>query len=94
MDENQLSWVLYSPYKIYAGNLGWTVTSELLKDAFSNQPGVLGTRVVYEHYTGQSRGYGFVTFASPEDAQSAIQAMNGKARFLTLSKHFHVVHPE
>ena len=70
-----------SPYKVYAGNLGWSVTSESLKDAFSDQPGLLGAKVIYEHLSGRSRGFGFVSFASLEDAQSAIEKMNGKVRF-------------
>ncbi|KAJ6841383.1 RNA-binding protein CP33, chloroplastic [Iris pallida] len=67
-----------SPYKVYAGNLGWTLTSEALKDAFSMQPGLLDAKVIYERDSGRSRGYGFVSFSSAEDAQSAIEALNGK----------------
>eukprot|EP00262_Sarcandra_glabra_P005260 TRINITY_DN1666_c1_g1_i1.p1 TRINITY_DN1666_c1_g1~~TRINITY_DN1666_c1_g1_i1.p1 ORF type:complete len:287 (-),score=56.23 TRINITY_DN1666_c1_g1_i1:614-1474(-) len=66
-----------SSYKIYAGNLGWTLTSEALKDAFADQPGVLGAKVLYERDSGRSRGFGFVSFVSEEEAQSAIDAMNG-----------------
>ncbi|MCL7026674.1 hypothetical protein MKW94_029641 [Papaver nudicaule] len=66
-----------SPYKIYAGNLGWTVTSEGLKDAFANQPGLLSARVIYDRDSGKARGFGFVTFSSAQDAQSAIDALNG-----------------
>ncbi|KAJ6796810.1 RNA-binding protein CP33, chloroplastic [Iris pallida] len=67
-----------SPYKVYAGNLGWTLTSDSLKDAFAMQPGLLGAKVIYERDSGRSRGYGFVSFSSPEEAQSAIEALNGK----------------
>lgn len=67
-----------SPYKVYCGNLGWTVTSESLKDAFFDQPGLLGAKVIYQHDSGRSRGFGFVTFSSAEEAQNAIQTMNGK----------------
>ncbi|XP_020275448.1 RNA-binding protein CP33, chloroplastic [Asparagus officinalis] len=67
-----------SPYKIYAGNLGWSVTSDSLKEAFSDQPGVLGAKVIYEQFSGRSRGFGFVTFVSEEDVQNAMEAMNGK----------------
>ncbi|XP_068650631.1 33 kDa ribonucleoprotein, chloroplastic [Aristolochia californica] len=66
-----------SPYKIYAGNLGWSLTSDALKDAFSSQPGLLGAKVVYDKISGRSRGFGFVSFASSEAAQDAIEAMNG-----------------
>ncbi|KAJ4900156.1 hypothetical protein Rs2_14107 [Raphanus sativus] len=66
-----------SPHKIYAGNLGWNLTSQGLKDAFGDQPGVLGAKVIYERNSGRSRGFGFVSFESEEDLQSALSAMNG-----------------
>ncbi|KAM0045381.1 putative RNA recognition motif domain, nucleotide-binding alpha-beta plait domain superfamily [Helianthus debilis subsp. tardiflorus] len=66
-----------SPYKIYAGNLSWIITSEKLKDAFADQPGLLSAKVIYEKQSGRSRGFGFVTFGSPEAAESALNAMNG-----------------
>ncbi|XP_076914301.1 33 kDa ribonucleoprotein, chloroplastic-like [Bidens hawaiensis] len=66
-----------SPYKIYAGNLSWIITSERLKDAFADQPGLLSAKVIYEKQAGRSRGFGFVTFSSPEAVESALDAMNG-----------------
>ncbi|KAJ0480693.1 putative RNA recognition motif domain, nucleotide-binding alpha-beta plait domain superfamily [Helianthus annuus] len=66
-----------SPYKIYAGNLSWIITSEKLKDAFADQPGLLSAKVIYEKQSGRSQGFGFVTFGSPEAAESALNAMNG-----------------
>ncbi|KAF5737400.1 33 kDa ribonucleoprotein [Tripterygium wilfordii] len=66
-----------SPHKIYAGNLGWRLTSEDLRDAFANQPGVLSAKVVYERDSGRSRGYGFVSFESAEHVKSVLNAMNG-----------------
>lgn len=66
-----------SPHKIYAGNLGWSLTSQGLRDAFSDQPGLLSTKVVYERNSGRSRGFGFVSFETAEAAQSALNAMNG-----------------
>nr|XP_043634492.1 33 kDa ribonucleoprotein, chloroplastic [Erigeron canadensis] len=65
-----------SPYKIYAGNLSWIITSERLKDAFADQPGLLSAKVIYEKHSGRSRGFGFVTFNSSEAAESALDAMN------------------
>ncbi|KAI3523126.1 hypothetical protein L1887_01183 [Cichorium endivia] len=66
-----------SPHKIYAGNLSWIITSEKLKDTFSDQPGFLSAKVIYEKNSGRSRGFGFITFGSPEAAESALNAMNG-----------------
>lgn len=74
-----------SPHKIYAGNLGWTVTSENLRNAFSAQPGILSAKVIFERDTGRSRGFGFVSFASAEEAQAAMEAMNGVVQISSFS---------
>lgn len=66
-----------SPHKIYAGNLGWGLTSQGLRDAFADQQGLLSAKVIYERDSGRSRGFGFVTFETAEDAESALNAMNG-----------------
>lgn len=66
-----------SPNKIYAGNLPWGLTSQGLRDAFADQPGLLSAKVIYERDSGRSRGFGFISFASAEDAESALNAMNG-----------------
>ncbi|KAF5177524.1 33 kDa ribonucleoprotein [Thalictrum thalictroides] len=66
-----------SSYKIYAGNLSWNITSQGLRDAFEDQPGLLSAKVIYERDSGRSRGFGFITFASMNEAQSALEAMNG-----------------
>ncbi|CAN6586720.1 unnamed protein product [Malus baccata var. baccata] len=66
-----------SPHKVYAGNLSWGLTSQGLKDAFEDQPGLLGAKVIYERVSGRSRGFGFVTFETNEAAESAVAAMNG-----------------
>lgn len=67
-----------SPYKIYAGNLGWTVTSEVLMDVFSKCSGLLSAKVIYERDSGRSRGFGFINFASAEECQDALDSMDGK----------------
>lgn len=69
-----------SPYKIYAGNLGWGVTSEALRDAFAKQPGLLSAKVIYERDSGRSRGFGFVTFESADTVEAALNAMDGVVR--------------
>lgn len=69
-----------SPHKIYAGNLGWGLTSQGLRDAFAGQPGFLSAKVIYERDTGRSRGFGFVTFETDEDVRAALSAMNGVVR--------------
>ncbi|KAL5197874.1 hypothetical protein ABZP36_001386 [Zizania latifolia] len=64
-------------YKIYAGNLGWGVRADALRAAFEGQSGLLDVRVIFEHDTGRSRGFGFVSFRTAEDAQAALEALDG-----------------
>lgn len=66
-----------SPYKIYAGNLYWGLTSQGLSEAFQVQPGFLSAKVIYDRGAGRSRGFGFVSFSTAEEADSALDAMNG-----------------
>ncbi|RDX60701.1 RNA-binding protein CP33, chloroplastic [Mucuna pruriens] len=66
-----------SPHKIYAGNLGWGLTSQGLREAFAEQPGVLSAKVIYERDSGRSRGFGFVSFETAESAAAALDVMNG-----------------
>jgi RNA recognition motif-containing protein len=71
-------------YKVYAGNLGWGVRADALKAAFEGQPGLVGSRVIFERDTGRSRGFGFLSFQTLEDANAAIQAMDGVVRLLAI----------
>ncbi|KAL0309465.1 UNVERIFIED_CONTAM: ribonucleoprotein, chloroplastic [Sesamum radiatum] len=66
-----------TPHKIYAGNLSWGLTSQALREAFAEQPGFLSAKVIYDRDSGRSRGFGFITFTSAEEVQSALNAMNG-----------------
>ncbi|CAL5207483.1 unnamed protein product [Lathyrus oleraceus] len=66
-----------SPHVIYAGNLGWDMTSKDLRQAFAKQQGLLSAKVIYERSNGKSRGYGFVSFETAEDVEAALNAMNG-----------------
>ncbi|OEL21476.1 RNA-binding protein CP33, chloroplastic [Dichanthelium oligosanthes] len=64
-------------YKIYAGNLGWGVRADTLKAVFEGQAGLIDARVIFERETGRSRGFGFLSFRTLEDAQAALEALDG-----------------
>uniref|UniRef100_A0A0D9WVM5 RRM domain-containing protein n=1 Tax=Leersia perrieri TaxID=77586 RepID=A0A0D9WVM5_9ORYZ len=64
-------------FKIYAGNLGWGVRADSLRAAFEGQSGLLDARVIFERDTGRSRGFGFVSFRTAEEAQAALEALDG-----------------
>ncbi|GAV72524.1 LOW QUALITY PROTEIN: RRM_1 domain-containing protein, partial [Cephalotus follicularis] len=65
-----------SPHKIYAGNLGWGLTSQGLRDAFADS-GLLSARIIYDRNSGKSRGFSFITFETAENVEYALNAMNG-----------------
>jgi hypothetical protein len=63
--------------KIYVGNLPWRATDAQLSDLFGAHGAVTEAKIVTDRETGRSRGFGFVTMASADEAQSAIRALNG-----------------
>jgi cold-inducible RNA-binding protein len=64
--------------KLYVGNLDYTVTSDQLRDHFSQAGKVVDAVVLSDKYSGRSRGFGFVEFESADDANKAIEMFNGK----------------
>lgn len=62
--------------KLFVGGLAWATTDETLRKAFSVYGEISEARVVQDRETGRSRGFGFVTFASPDSAKAAQEAMN------------------
>lgn len=63
--------------KIFVGGLSWGTDDDGLREAFSAFGDVTDAVVIKDRDTGRSRGFGFVTFTSNEEATSARDAMNG-----------------
>lgn len=49
------------------------MTDAMLHAAFQACPGCSDARVMWDHSTGRSRGYGFVSFRQRQEAEAAIQ---------------------
>jgi RNA recognition motif-containing protein len=62
---------------IYAGNLSYDMTDDSLKEVFAKHGEVSSAKVVFDRNTGRSRGFGFVEMPNSEEAQKAIEALNG-----------------
>jgi RNA recognition motif-containing protein len=65
------------PTKIYVGNLPWRATDAQLTQLFGTHGEVTDARIVTDRESGRSRGFGFVTMTSADEAQNAIRALNG-----------------
>lgn len=63
--------------KLFVGNLSFKVSENELRDAFAAHGNVVEINVMMDRATGRPRGFGFVTMGSPEEAQKAIESMNG-----------------
>jgi len=64
--------------KLYVGNLDFNVTENDLHDAFAAFGTVVEANLVQDRFTQKPRGFGFVTMSTPEEAQKAIDGLNGK----------------
>ena len=74
---------------IYVGNLSYQVTEDDLRDAFTPHGQVDAVRIITDRYSGRSKGFGFVEMAGNDEAEAAIQALNGKdlmGRVLTVNE--------
>jgi len=63
--------------KLYIGNLPFSATEADLREVFGAHGTVTDAVVMMDRVTGRSRGFGFITFSSPEEGKAAIAALSG-----------------
>ncbi len=63
--------------KLFVGGLPWAADESALREAFEPFGTVQDAVIVTDRDTGRSRGFGFVTFETPDQASAAVDAMNG-----------------
>src|SRR5215510_3909445 len=63
--------------KLFVGNLSFNTTENALHDAFAAHGTVVEANLMVDRMSGRPRGVAFVTMGTPEEAQKAIEAMNG-----------------
>ncbi len=64
--------------KLFVGGIAFATTSEALRAMFEQSGTVVSATVVTDHATGQSRGFGFVEMSTSEEADQAVQKLNGR----------------
>ena len=75
--------------KLYVGNLSYNVTENDLQDLFTKHGPVTEANLMMDRMSGRPRGFGFVTMATKEGADAAVEALNGsewEGRALTVNE--------
>jgi len=62
--------------KLYIGNIDYSATEAELASHFARYGKVEFVNIPVNRYTGKARGFGFITFSSPQDAENAME-LNG-----------------
>jgi RNA recognition motif-containing protein len=63
---------------IYVGNLSHQTVVDDLRQAFENHGQVASANIIRDKFNGESRGFGFVEMPTQEEAQAAIDNLNGR----------------
>lgn len=63
--------------KLFVGGLSWDTDDNGLGQAFDRFGSISEAKVITDRETGRSRGFGFVTFQTDDEAKTAMQAMDG-----------------
>jgi RNA recognition motif-containing protein len=75
--------------KLFVGNLSYGLDDNSLKDAFAPAGTVISASIIIDKRTGRSKGFGFVEMSSGEEAQKAVDMLNGQevdGRAITVSE--------
>ena len=65
--------------KLYVGNLAYGVDESVLEELFSAYGTVTSAQIIVDRDTNRSKGFGFVEMSSDDEAQAAIDALNGQS---------------
>lgn len=65
--------------KLFVGGLSFYTTEKGLSEAFAQYGQVIEAKVPMDRASGRSKGFGFVTYAADDEAEKAIEGLNGKS---------------
>ncbi|XP_047088257.1 28 kDa ribonucleoprotein, chloroplastic [Lolium rigidum] len=68
--------IFESPYKIYVGNLAWSLQPQQLREYFTQCGTIVSTRLLSDRKGGKHRVYGFLSFSSTEEVEAALKLNN------------------
>lgn len=65
--------------KLYVGNLAYQTTEDTLRELFAEAGNVTAVDVIKDRDSGSSKGFAFVTMASAQEGEAAINTLNGRS---------------
>lgn len=75
--------------KLYVGNLSYSIDETALQNVFADVGTVTSAKIIMDRDSGRSKGFGFVEMSTSQEAQAAIEKINGKevdGRALTVNE--------
>ncbi len=63
--------------KLFVGGLSYDTSEDVLKEAFSKLGAVETAIIIKDKMSGRSKGFGFVEMTNDEEADKAIETLNG-----------------
>ncbi len=63
---------------IYVGNLSYDITEKQLEELFRQHGEVISVKIITDQYSGKSKGFGFIEMTNSNEAETAIQQIDGK----------------
>ena len=75
--------------RLFIGNLSFKTTEGELETLFAESGSVSSVTIIMDRFSGRSRGFGFIEMGSEEEAQAAIERLNGyefEGRALTVNE--------
>ncbi len=63
--------------KLFVGSISFDSSEESLKQKFEEVGPVVSAKIIFDRFSGRSKGFGFVEMENDEDAAKAIEELNG-----------------
>lgn len=67
-----------NPSRLFVGNLSYRTLENDLQDYFSQAGAVTSVSIMFDKFTGRSRGFAFVEYATSEEANRAVEMFHNK----------------
>jgi len=75
---NFFCYLIIFTMNIYVGNLNYNLKEDELQELFGQYGEVTSVKIITDKFTGRAKGFGFVEMANDDEAQKAMDELDGK----------------